>query len=145
MNKVILAGRLGQDPEIRYSSNEKQTCFASFSLGVSRTYKNADGGYGTDWIRCKAIGKTAEFIEKYLKKASAIVLEGNIQTGNYTNKEGQKVYTTDVFVEKIEFGQGSANRNGQGGVSQEPQPSPGNGDDGFMDIPDGIDEELPFN
>lgn len=103
MNKVQLVGRLTRDPEIRYSQGENATATARFSVAVSRRFKNAEGNYDADFINCVAFGKTAEFLEKYFKKGMAIGLTGHIQTGSYTNKDGQKVYTTDVIVEETEF------------------------------------------
>ena len=103
MNKCTLVGRLTKDPEIRYSQGENATATARFSVAVSRRFKNAEGNYDADFINCVAFGKTAEFLEKYFKKGMAIGLTGHIQTGSYTNKDGQKVYTTDVIVEETEF------------------------------------------
>lgn len=103
MNKCTLVGRLTKDPEIRYSQGENATATARFSVAVSRRFKNAEGNYDADFINCVAFGKTAEFLEKYFKKGMAIGLTGHIQTGSYTNKDGQKVYTTDVIVEEAEF------------------------------------------
>lgn len=143
MNKVILVGRFTRDPEIRYSTGESATATARFSLAVNRRFKNAEGNYDADFINCVAFGKTAEFIEKYFKKGMAIGVTGRIQTGSYTNKDGQKVYTTDVVVEETEF----VESKGGNGATDNTAPSrsmPSNSD-GFMNIPDGIDEELPFN
>ena len=103
MNKVQLVGRLTRDPEIRYSQGENATATARFSVAVNRRFKNAEGNYDADFINCVAFGKTAEFLEKYFKKGMAIGLTGHIQTGSYTNMDGQKVYTTDVIVEETEF------------------------------------------
>lgn len=103
MNKVIIVGRLTRDPEIKYSTGENATAIARFSLAVNRKFKNDEGNYDADFINCIAFGKTAEFIEKYFTKGMAIGIAGRIQTGSYTNKEGQKVYTTDVVVEETEF------------------------------------------
>lgn len=102
MNKVILMGRLTRDPEVRYSSGENATAVARFSLAVDRRFKR-EGEQNADFISCVAFGKTAEFIEKYFRKGMRMTLAGRIQTGSYTNKEGNKVYTTDVFVEECEF------------------------------------------
>lgn len=142
MNKVILMGRLTRDPDVRYSSGENATAVARFSLAVDRRFKR-DGEQNADFISCVAFGKTAEFIEKYFRKGMRMTLAGRIQTGSYTNKEGNKVYTTDVFVEECEFAESKK-------VSEEnrdagPVPNNAPGSDGFMNIPDGIDEELPFN
>ena len=103
MNKVIIIGRFTRDPEIKYSTGENATATARFSLAVNRRFKNKEGNYDADFINCVAFGKTAEFIEKYFTKGMAIGITGRIQTGSYTNKEGQKVYTTDVVVEETEF------------------------------------------
>lgn len=103
MNKVIVVGRLTRDPEMKYTIGESATAIARFSLAVNRKFKNADGEYETDFINCVAFGKTAEFIEKYFNKGMAMGIVGRIQTGSYTNKDGQKVYTTEVVVEETEF------------------------------------------
>ena len=151
MNKVFLSGRLGRDPEVRWSQGEPATCVARFSLGVTRDIKDKDGNYGVDWINCVAFGRQGEFVEKYLKKGSGVEILGRIQTGSYTNKDGQKVYTTDVITEKVEFGKGSpkSDAGSNAGQSQNPpapsQAAPPNMGDGFMNIPDGLDDELPFN
>ena len=103
MNKVIIIGRFTRDPETKYTTGENATATARFSLAVNRRFKNKEGNYDADFINCVAFGKTAEFIEKYFTKGMAIGITGRIQTGSYTNKEGQKVYTTDVVVEETEF------------------------------------------
>ena len=140
MNKVQLVGRLTRDPEIRYSQGENATATARFSVAVNRRFKNAEGNYDADFINCVAFGKTAEFLEKYFKKGMAIGLTGHIQTGSYTNKDGQKVYTTDVIVEETEFVE-SKNR----GSSDNKQSATSNKNTDFMNISDSIDEEFPFN
>lgn len=146
MNKVILMGRLTRDPEVRYSNGANgQTAVARFSLAVDRrrTNNSADG-QTADFINCVAFGRQGEFVEKYLHKGTKIALTGRIQTGSYTNKDGQKVYTTDIVADEIEFAE---SKNASGG-SDNYQPSNNQSapvsDDGFMQIPDGIDEELPF-
>lgn len=144
MNKVILMGRLTKDPEIRYSQGEKSTAVARFTLAVDRKFKQ-EGQPNADFINCIAFGKLGEFAEKYLHKGTKIVVVGRIQTGSYTNKDGQKVYTTDVVVEEQEFAESknaSGSNNGGGNVG--PVQNNGAGD-GFMNIPDGIESELPFN
>jgi single-strand DNA-binding protein len=141
MNKSILIGRLTRDPEVRYSQATPPVAIARFSIAVDRKFKTADG-QDADFINCQAFGKTAEFVKKYFTKGMKIVIDGHIQTGSYTNKDGQKVYTTDVVAENVEFAESKGN-GGQGGATR-PEPSAANGD-GFMNIPDGIDEELPFN
>lgn len=142
LNKTLLMGRLTRDPEVRYSSGENSSANASFTLAVDRKYRKQGEEQQADFIRCVAFGKQAEFIEKYIKRGTKIVLVGHIQTGSYTNKEGQRVYTTDVIAEEIEFAESkssSENRN-----ESPSDRSPSEREDGFMNIPDGIDEELPF-
>ena len=141
MNKAILIGRLTRDPEIRYSQGENTTEIARFTLAVDRP-RRKDGDQEADFINCVSFGKRAELAEKYLRKGTKIAVVGRIQTGSYTNKDGNKVYTTDVIIEEQEFAEGRAN--GSGGNSGQSQPA-GNSGDGFMNIPDGIDDELPFN
>ena len=147
MNKVILMGRLTRDAEIRYSQGASSTAIARFSLAVDRRFRRDNDEQTADFINCVAFNKTAEFLERFGRKGTKFVLEGRIQTGSYTNKDGQRVYTTDVVVENIEFAE-SKNSNGGDGYSgagaSAPSPS-GAAGDGFMNIPDGIDEELPFN
>ncbi|MBS6397968.1 MAG: single-stranded DNA-binding protein [Clostridiales bacterium] len=149
MNKVILMGRLTRDPEVRYSSGETATAVARFTLAVDRRFARRDGEQTADFIGCVAFGRNAEFIEKYFRQGMRVTICGRIQTGSYTNRDGQKVYTTDVVVEEQEFAESKsasdANRS-MGGGYQSAAPSPmGAAGDGFMNIPDGIDEELPFN
>lgn len=144
MNKVELVGRLTRDPEVRYTQGENASAIARFSVAVNRRFKNNEGNYDADFINCVAFGKSAEFIEKYFKKGMAIGISGRIQTGSYTNKDGVKVYTTDVVVEEAEF----VESKNSGGASTSSNASTNNNTpsaDGFMNIPDGIDEELPFN
>lgn len=143
MNKVILIGRLTRDPDIRYSQGEKQTAVARFTLAVDRRFKR-EGEQTADFINCISFGKSAEFAEKYLRQGTKIAITGHIQTGSYTNRDGQKVYTTDVMIEEMEFAESKSNSSS--GVKQESrQNAPVPDSDGFMNIPDGIDEELPFN
>lgn len=144
MNKVILIGRLTRDPEVRYSQGDNSLAIARYSLAVDRRFKRP-GEPDADFINCVTFGKAAEFAEKYLKQGTKIAVTGRIQTGSYTNKEGQKVYTTDVVVEEHEFAESKSSQ-GDGGYqpAQRPTPSQAIGD-GFMNIPDGLDEELPFN
>ena len=143
MNKVILMGRLVADPEVRYSQGEQSTAVARYRLAVDRRFKR-EGEQAADFISCVAFGKNGEFAEKYLHKGTKIAVVGRIQTGSYTNKDGAKVYTTDVVVEEHEFCESRSSSSGSG---QQPAASPyGQADEnGFMNIPDGIDEELPFN
>ena len=143
MNKVQLVGRLTRDPEIRYSQGENATATARFSVAVNRRFKNSEGNYDADFINCVAFGKSAEFVEKYFKKGMAIGLTGRIQTGSYTNKDGQKVYTTDVVVEETEFVESKGTSSADNSNTSRPAPSAVNNND-FMSIPDGVDEELPF-
>ena len=147
MNKVILMGRLTRDPEVRYSQGEASTAIARFSLAVDRRFKREGEDQTADFINCVAFGRTAEFMERYARKGTKFVVEGRIQTGSYTNKDGQKVYTTEVYVENLEFAESkSSSDNNNGGYVPADRPSPsGAAGDGFMNIPDGIDEELPFN
>lgn len=157
MNKVILMGRLTRDPDVRYSAGENATAVARYTLAVDRRFKR-DGDATADFIGCVAFGRQAEFAEKYLRQGTKIAITGRIQTGSYTNREGQKVYTTDVVVEEQEFAESkSASEHNSGGYAASynsaPAPVPAAAPrdmgsisaDGFMNIPDGIDEELPFN
>lgn len=147
MNKVILMGRLTRDPEVRDTQGDNASAVARFSLAVDRRFKK-DGEQTADFINCVAFGKTGEFIEKYGRKGTKFVVEGRIQTGSYTNKDGQKVYTTDVVVEQVEFAESKAasGQNGNQSSSAPTRPEPASADsNGFMNIPDSIDEELPFN
>lgn len=137
MNKVILMGRLTRDAEVRYTG-VNNNAVANFSLAVDRRFKREGDEQTADFINCVAFGKTAEFIEKFGKKGTKFVVEGRIQTGSYTNKEGQKVYTTDVVVEQCEFAESKRDDNTAA-------PAPANDTNEWMNIPDGIDEDLPFN
>ena len=147
MNKVILMGRLTRDPEVRYTQGEQPMAIARYSLAVDRRFarNNQEGQQTADFISCVAFGKNGEFAEKYLHKGTKIAVEGRIQTGSYTNKDGVKVYTTDVVVESQEFAESknaqSGNGGSEGGYANHQQPQADT--DGFMNIPDGI-EELPF-
>lgn len=142
MNKAILIGRMVRDAEIRWGQGENQTCIARFTLAVNRKYAR-QGEKDADFISCIAFGKTAEFLERYGHKGIKFVVEGRIQTGSYTNREGQKVYTTDVVVESIEFGESKSaavsNNTNNDNMQQQTD------DNGFMLIPEGLEEELPFN
>lgn len=153
MNKVILMGRLTRDPDIRYSQGENSTAVARYTLAVDRRFRR-DAEQTADFISCVAFGRSAEFAEKYFRQGLKVVVTGRLQTGSYTNRDGVKVYTTDVVVEDQEFAE---SKNASGGESQSysapprsqaapgPAPSAPDLDDGFMNIPDGIDEELPFH
>ena len=151
MNKVILMGRLTRDPEIRYSQNDQSMAIARYTLAVDRRGRRDgnDGQQTADFISCTAFRQQAEFAERYLRKGMKIAIVGRIQTGSYTNRDGQRVYTTDVIVEDHEFCESkatSAANSGGGFAPMDQRPSPDNAiSDGFMNIPDGIDEELPFN
>ena len=174
MNKVILMGRLTRDPEVRYSQGENATAVARFTLAVDRRFRRDDAS--TDFIGCVAFGRNAEFIEKYFRQGTKALITGRIQTGSYTNRDGQKVYTTDIIVEDQEFadskgqggdngtfggnsygggntfggntfGGGSTFGGNRGGYQQATRPAPSSAiGDGFMNIPDGVEDEgLPFN
>ncbi|HAB60823.1 MAG TPA: single-stranded DNA-binding protein [Lachnospiraceae bacterium] len=147
MNKVILMGRLTRDPEVRYSQGEGSLAIARYTIAVDRRFKRDGDQQTADFISCVSFGKTAEFAEKYYRQGTKVLVTGRIQTGSYTNKDGQKVYTTEVVVEEQEFAESKASASESGGFQQaaaRPEPSQAIGD-GFMNIPDGIDEELPFN
>ena len=138
MNKVILIGRVVRDADIRYSQGANTTCVARYTLAVPRKFKQ-EGQPNADFINCIAFGKLGEFAEKYLHKGVKIAVVGRIQTGSYTNKDGQKVYTTDVVVEEQEFCESKSSNQSQG--NDRPQTS----SDDFMSIPDGVEDGLPFN
>ena len=147
MNKAILMGRLTREPEIRYSQGDNSMAIAKFSLAVDRRHKKQGDEVIADFFNCTAFGKQAEFVEKYLKKGTKIVVTGRIQNDNYTNKDGQKVYSVQIIVEEMEFAESKAAATGQGGQEDNNMP-PAMGEpgaDGFMNIPDGIDNSLPFN
>mgnify|MGYP002509731354 FL=1 len=147
MNKVILMGRLTRDPEVRYSQGDNATAVARYTLAVDRRFNRNNDEQTADFINCVAFGKSGEFAEKYLHKGTKIAITGRIQTGSYTNKDGVKVYTTDVVVEDQEFAESknSAGSADNSGFAPAGRPAPAAAGDGFMNIPDGIDEELPFN
>ena len=158
MNKVILMGRLTRNPDVRYSTGQNPTCVARYNIAVNRRFKK-DGEPDADFISCVAFGKNGEFAEKYLKQGTKVVICGRIQTGSYTNREGQRVYTTDVIVEEHDFAESKSSQN-QTHSSQNPQNAsnnrpndyeqmnidnlPASQNDGFMTVPEGIEEELPF-
>ena len=137
MNKVILMGRLTRDPQVRYTQGQDPMAIVRFTLAVDRRGRKQEGQQDADFPSCVAFGKSAEFVEKYVHQGTKIVLTGRIQTGSYTNREGQKVYTTEVMVESQEFAESKR----EGGSSPQPEYD----ENGFMNIPDGIDEELPFS
>lgn len=142
MNKAILMGRLTRDPEVRYSAGDGSMAVARYTLAVDRRFKK-ESGQDADFISCVCFGKSAEFVEKYFRQGMKVTIAGRIQTGSYTNRDGQKVYTTDVVVEEQEFAESKGA--GSRGVQHSPAQPSAAGSDGFMNIPDGIDEELPFN
>lgn len=153
MNKTIMMGRLTRDPETRYTQGANQTAVARFTIAVDRKTKR-EGEPTADFFNCIAFGKQAEFVDRYLRKAIKIVLCGRFQNNNYTDKDGQKVYSYQLMVEEIDFAESKAasengnaggnNNSGYGNAGTSGGYNPG-GNDGFMNIPDGIDEELPFN
>lgn len=161
MNKAILMGRLTRDAEVRYSQGENSTAVARFTIAVDRRFRRDGEEQNTDFISCVAFGKLGEFMERFGRKGMKFVLEGRIQTGSYTNREGQRVYTTDIVAENIEFaesknassnnagssgGYNNGYNNNGGGFDNTDRPSPsGASGDGFMNIPEGIDGELPFD
>ncbi len=147
MNKVILMGRLTRDPEVRYSQGENATAVARYTLAVDRRFSRNNDEQTADFINCVAFGRSGEFAEKYLHKGTKIAVTGHIQTGSYINKDGVKVYTTDVVIEDQEFAESknaSAANSGYTPTGRNDS-APMAAGDGFMNIPDGIDEELPFN
>jgi len=154
MNKVLLMGRLTRDPEVRYSQGANATAVGRFSIAVDRKFKR-EGEPDADFFNCTSFGKQAEFVEKYLRKGTKVVVVGRIQNDNYTNKDGQQVYSVRIMVDEIEFAESKnaaggngdgynagnyGNNNNQGGNHTQAPAG-----DGFMNIPNGIDEDLPFN
>ena len=144
MNKVILLGNLTRDPEIRYSQGEKQMAVARFSLAVNRRFAN-DGETNADFFNCTAFDKTAEFIEKYFRQGSRMSLVGRIENNNYTNKNGEKVYSVQIMVEEDEFAERKSAQSNNQTQNQNQQAQTNGGDDDLMNIPDGIEDGLPFN
>ena len=145
MYKAILMGRLTRKTEVRYGAGENSTAVARYTIAVDRRFKR-DGEQSADFIGCVAFGRNADFAGKYLRQGTKIVLTGRIQTGSYTNRDGKKVYTTDIIVEEQEFAESKAATAGNGGRSNYSRSSSAPSDaDGFMNIPDGIDDELPFS
>lgn len=142
MNKTILCGRLTADPDIRYSQNDNSIAVAQYTLAVDRKFKK-EGEQSADFIKITAFGKNAEFADKYLHKGTKIIVVGRIQTGSYTNKDGQKVYTTDVIVEEQEFAE-SKNAQQSNDMPQAQSNTTQSPAAGFMNVPEGIDEDLPF-
>ena len=145
MNKVILMGRLTRDPEIRYSQGEQSTAVARYTIAVDRRFRRDGDQQTADFINCVAFGRQGEFAEKYFRKGIKIAITGRIQTGSYTNKDGQRVYTTDVVVEEQEFAESKSASENNGGYTPAARPEPSAAGDGFMNIPDGVEDEgLPF-
>lgn len=144
MNKVILMGRLTRDPQVRYTQGQDPMAIARFTLAVGKRGRKQEGQQDADFPSCVAFGKSAEFVEKYVHQGTKIVLTERIQTGSYTNKDNIKVYTTEVIAEDIEFAESKAAAEGSGGAGGH-QKADQTENDGFMNIPEGIDEELPFN
>ena len=148
MNRVILMGRLTRDPNISYSQSGDNMAIARFTLAVDRRGRRQDGAeqQTADFIGCVCFGRSAEFAEKYLRQGMKVAVSGRIQTGSYTDRNGQKVYTTDVVLDDIEFAESKTAEHRNGNTEYYGQrPEPSSAGDGFMNIPDGIDEELPFN
>ena len=150
MNRVILMGRLTRDPEVRYSQGERSMAIARYTLAVDRRGRRGgngdDSAQTADFIPCVAFDRAGEFAEKYFHQGTKLVVTGRIQTGSYTNRDGQKVYTTEVIVEDQEFAESKNAAGENSGFTPSDRPSPSSAaGDGFMNIPDGIDEELPFN
>lgn len=146
MNKVILMGRLTRNPDVRYSQSQtgEQMAIARYTLAVDRRFaRGNDNQQSADFISCVAFGRQGEFAEKYLKQGTKIAVAGRIQTGSYTNKDGQKVYTTEVVVEEQEFAE-SKNSQNNNNYSPAPAPEAAPSDSGFMNIPEGIENDLPF-
>ena len=139
MNKIILLGRLTRDPEIRYSQGENSMAIARFTLAVNRRYKR-QGEPEADFFNCTAFGKQAEFVQNYLKQGTQILASGRVQNDNYTNKEGQKVYSVQIMIEELEF----AGSKGSSDAGTQQQATPQTDNNGFMTIPEGLEEELPF-
>ena len=146
MNKVILMGRLTRDPEVRYSTGEKSTAIARFSLAVDRRFKRAGDTADADFFNCTAFGRQGEFAERYLKKGTKVLVTGRIQNDNYTNREGQKVYSVQIIAEEIDFAEcknAASGRSDDGYAVPAADPAPVSGD--FMNIPVGLEDEgLPF-
>lgn len=146
MNKVILMGRLTRDPEVRYSTGERSMAYAKYTLAVDRIGRRNGNGQTADFINCVAFDKAGEFVEKYYRQGMRVLISGRIQTGSYTNKDGVKIYTTDIIIETQEFADSKNASGGDGGqAASRTEPSSLVGD-GFMNIPDGVeDPNLPFN
>ena len=144
MNKVILVGRLTRDPEVRYSQGDNATAVARYTVAVDRRFKR-DGDPTADFINCVVFGKSAEFAEKYFRQGLRVAISGRITTGSYTNKDGIKVYTTEVTVEEQEFAESKSESEANKANNHQTTSANTSSGDGFMNVPDGIPEELPFN
>lgn len=145
MNKVILMGRLTRDPEVRYSQGATSTAIGRFSIAVDRRFKR-EGQPEADFFNCTAFGKTGEFVEKYLKKGTKVVVSGSIQNDNYTDNNGVQRYSVQIMVDEVEFAESKSSSQGGGAFTQPSSipAQPAAPSDGFMNIPEGIDEDLPF-
>ena len=141
MNKVILMGRLTRDPEVRYSQGENAIAIARYTLAVDRRFKREGDEQTADFINCVAFGKAGDFAEKWFKQGMKIAITGRLQTGSYTNKDGVKVYTTDVIVEEQEFAESKKTVEANSGSASATHAKP---DDSFMSIPEGVEDQLPF-
>ena len=145
MNKVLLCGRLTRDPDVRYSQSSQPMCIARYTLAVDRRGQKRENEPTADFIACVAFGRAGEFAEKYLRQGTKMLITGRIQTGSYTNRDGQKVYTTDVVCTEVEFVEKKAAGDGSTpAAGTEPQYGPED-EDGFMNIPDSLDDNLPFS
>lgn len=142
MNKVILMGRLTRDPDVRYTQGENAKCVARYTLAVNRRFRK-DGEQDADFINCVAFGRQGEFTEKYLKQGTKIVISGRIQTGSYTNREGTRVYTTDVVVEEQDFAESKSSEGPNNHKKSESDPSK-EASEGFMSLPPWYEDEMPF-
>lgn len=147
MNKVILMGRLTRDPEMRYATGQKQMPVARYTLAVDRRFRRQNEGQQADFINCVAFGRAGEFADNYLHQGTKIIVSGRIQTGSYKNKSGQSTYTTEVVVEEQEFAENKAVSESNAGGRSGKMPSgtePVSSSNGFMNVPDGVEDELPF-
>lgn len=145
MNKIILMGRLTRNPEVRYTSGENTTAIARFSLAVNRKFAKETDEVKADFFNCVAFGKQGEFVEKYVKQATKVLIIGRVQNDNYTNREGQKVYGVSIMVEEIEFAESKNAAQNNNETSNNVDTPPQQTNDGFMNIPTHLQEELPFN
>ena len=142
MNKIILMGRLTRDPDMRVSQGDNSFSIASFSIAVDRRFQK-NGEKETDFFNCTAFGKQADFVDRYLKQGTKILLTGRVENDNYTNKNGEKVYSVKIICEEIEFAESKSSSSNSSSVQNDSSAKSSN--DEWMNIPDGIQEELPFN